>query len=126
MDWQEKTNSVDDVQCFTIREIEGVIRALTQKKNIYDTIMTIYGARYQKQKKNQLKEQLKKYKTLNELKSSLLSLPEEFPHCFSNDSLCETVSSVLFSLRNERHSIIVGEDESGITQVARWCADCFN
>jgi len=126
MDWQEKMNSVDDVQCFTIREIEGVIKALTQNKNIYDTIMTIYGARYQKKMKNQLKEELKKYKTLRNLKPSPLLLPEEFPYCFSNDSLCETVSSVLFSLRNERHSLIIGEDESGITQVARWCAECFN
>lgn len=41
-------NSFNDVQCFTIREIEGVIREMTQNKNIYDTIMTIYGARYQK------------------------------------------------------------------------------
>ena len=126
MDWQEKMNSFDDVQCFTIREIEGIIRALTQNKNMYDIIMTIYGARYQKVIKNKLKEQLEKYKTLKYLKPSPLSLPEEFPHCFSNDNLCETVSSVLFSLRNERHSLIIGEDESGITQVARWCADCFN
>ena len=33
-----KKNSVDDVQCFTIREIEDVMSAFTQK-NIYDTIM---------------------------------------------------------------------------------------
>jgi len=38
MDWQEKINYVGDVQCFTIREIEDVMSALTQK-NIYDTIM---------------------------------------------------------------------------------------
>ena len=35
MDWQDETNSVDNVQCFTIREIEGIIRALAQYKNIY-------------------------------------------------------------------------------------------
>jgi len=126
MDWQEETNSVDDVQCFTIREIEGIIRAITQGKNIYDTIMTVYGARYQKKMKEKLKLKLKEYKTLKNLEPSDLKLPKEFPHCFSNNSLCETVSSVLFSLTNERHTIIVGEDESGITQVARWCAECFN
>jgi hypothetical protein len=89
MEWQEKMNSVDDVQCFTIREIEGVIKALTQNRNIYDTIMTIYGARYQKKIKNQLKEQLQKYRTLRDLQPSPLSLPKEFPHCFSNYNLCE-------------------------------------
>ncbi len=126
IDWEKETNSVNDVQCFTIREIEGVIRAITQKKNIYDTIMTIYGARYQKKIKEKLKKKLNEYKTLKNEKPSNLKLPEEFPHCYKNDSLCETVSSVLFSLKNERHVIIVGEDESGITQVARWCAECFN
>ena len=126
MDWQEETNLVDDVQCFTIREIEGIIRALAQKKNVYDTIMTVYGARYQKKMKEQLKNKLKNYETLKDLKPSSLTLPKEFPHCFSNNNLCETVSSVLFSLSNQRHAIIVGEDESGITQVARWCAECFN
>ena len=126
MDWQEETNLVDDVQCFTIREIEGIIRAIAQKKNIYDTIMTVYGARYQKQMKEQLKKKLKNYKTLKDLKPSSLNLPKEFPHCYSNNNLCETVSSVLFSLTNQRNAIIVGEDESGITQVARWCAQCYN
>ena len=126
MDWQEETNLENDVQCFTIREIEGVIRALTQEKNIYDTIMTVYGARYQKKMKEKLKGKLKNYKTLSNLKPTSLSLPKEFPYCFQNNNLCETVSSVLFSLTNERHAIIVGEVESGITQVARWCADCFN
>ena len=58
MDWQEETSSVDDVQCFTIREIEGIIRALAQNKNIYDTIMTVYGARYQKKIRDQLKRKL--------------------------------------------------------------------
>ena len=50
-DWQEESNLVDDIQCFTIREIECIIRALAQNKNIYDKIMTVYGARYQKNKK---------------------------------------------------------------------------
>ena len=126
MDWQEESNLVDDVQCFTIREIEGVIRALAEKKNLYDTIMTVYGARYPKKIKEKLKLKLKEYDTLKNCKPSSLSLPKEFPHCFPNNNLCETVSSVLFSLNNERHAIIVGEDESGITQVAKWCAKCFN
>ena len=54
MDWKEETNSVDHVQCFNIREIEGIIRALAHNKNIYD--MIIYGARYQKKLKDQWKK----------------------------------------------------------------------
>ncbi len=94
MDWQEETNLVDDVQCFTIREIEGIIRAITH-------IITVYGARYQKKMKEQLKNRLKNYKTLKNLNPSSLALPKEFPHLFSNNNLCETVFSVLFSLTNK-------------------------
>jgi hypothetical protein len=100
MDWQEETNLIDDVQCFTIREIEGVIRAIAQNKNIYDTIMTIYDSRYERAIKDKLKKKLNQYGTLRNLNPSPLVLPKEFPHCYSNDNLCETVLSVLFSLRN--------------------------
>ncbi len=72
------------------------------------------------------KEKLKNYKTLKTLLISILSLSEGFPACYSNNNLCEDVSSVLFSLRNERNAIIVGEDKRGITQVAKWCAECVN
>ena len=48
MDWQKEINTVDDVQCFTIREIEGVITSLVDNKNPYDIIITVYGSRYQK------------------------------------------------------------------------------
>ena len=75
--------------------------------------------------KEQLKKKLKNYKILK-VKPSSLNLSKEFPHCYSNNNLCETVSSILFSLTNQRNAIIIGEDESGITQVARWCAQCFN
>ena len=43
MDWKEVTNLDDSVQYFTIREIEGVIRAIAHNKNKYDTIITVYG-----------------------------------------------------------------------------------
>ena len=115
INWEKGNNSINDVQCFIIREIESVIRAITQKKYIYDKIMTIYGARYQKK----IKKKLNEYKTLKNEKLSDLKLPEEFPHWYKNDNLSETVSSVLFSLKNERYVIIEGEDENDITQVAR-------
>ena len=126
MEWQKRNNLVEEVQCFTIREIEGVIKAISNEENIYDAIMTIYGARYQKEMKNNLKNKLEEYNSFKNLKSSPLILDKDFPQCFENDNLIQTIRSVLFSLKNERHVIIAGEEESGITQVARWCAECFN
>jgi len=38
----------DDVQCFTVREISASFKAFSEGINIYDTVKTIYGARYQK------------------------------------------------------------------------------
>lgn len=83
------------------------------------------GVRYQKKEIKQLKSNLQNYNTIKKL-TPIFFLPEKFPHCLSNSNLCEKVSSILFSLSNQRHSIIVGEDESGITQVARRWAQFFN
>ena len=41
--------------------------------------MRVYGAKYQKKKKEQLKNKLQNYKTLKKLKTSFLVLPEKFP-----------------------------------------------
>jgi hypothetical protein len=50
MDLQEETNFVDDVQCFTIREIEGIIRALAQKKIFMILLWLFMGQDIQKNK----------------------------------------------------------------------------
>jgi hypothetical protein len=118
MDWQKETNIIDDVQCFTIREIEGVIIALVDNKNPYDIIMTVYGSRYQKEMKEKLKAKLKHYETLKDLKPGNLELNKEFPHCYGNKNLKEAVYAVMFSLQNEKNSIITGLDGNGLTQVA--------
>ena len=57
-----------------------MIRTLAQDKNIYDTIIRVYGARYQKNQKEKLKSKLKNYKTLSKLNLTPLSLPKEFPN----------------------------------------------
>ena len=54
------------------------------------------------------------------------SFPDKFPKCFINDALVQTVKSVLLGLRNKRNIIIVGNDESGINQIAEWCSYYFN
>jgi MoxR-like ATPase len=55
-----------------------------------------------------------------------LDLSEEFPHCYVNKNLKEAVYAVMFSLQNEKNPIITGLDGNGLTQVARWCAKCYN
>jgi len=125
-DWAKETDSQADIQCFTIREIESVIECLSKKEDPYNVIMTIYGGRFRQNRKDKLKLKLKNYDTLRNLGEDNKPLPENFPKCFVNDSLVQTVKSVLLALRNKRNVIIVGNDESGLTQVAEWCSKYFN
>jgi len=127
-DWAEETDSKEDIQCFTIREIESVIECLSNNEDPYNVIMTIYGGRFRQNKKDKLKLKLKseQYQTLKVLTENNEPLPDNFPKCFINDALIQTVKSVLLALRNKRNVIIVGNDESGLTQVAEWCSLYFN
>ena len=115
-DWAKETDSQADIQCFTIREIESVIECLSNGEDPYEVIMTIYGGRFRQDKKNKLKMKLKSrdYPALNNLREDNKTLPNDFPKCFINDSLVQTVKSVLLALRNKRNVIIVGSDESGL------------
>ena len=125
-DWAKETDSQADIQCFTIREIESVIECLSNHEDPYNVIMTIYGGRFRQNRKDKLKLKLQKYDTLAKLRDDNKPLPANFPQCFVNDSLVQTVKSVLLALRNKRNVIIVGNDESGLTQVAEWCSKYFN
>ena len=125
-DWAKLTDFQADIQCFTIREIESVIECLSNKEDPYNVIMTIYGGRFRQKRKDQLNLKLKEYETLNNLREDNEPLPNDFPKCFVNDSLIQTVKSVLLALRNKRNVIIVGNDESGLTQIAEWCSQYFN
>ena len=125
-EWSKENESENDIQCFTIREIETVIEALKDNNNIYDILMTVYGGRYKKNKKEMLKLKFKKFKSLSDIKPSLNELPNGFSECFKNNELIETVKSVLLSLNNKRNVLIVGKNESGLTQLAEWCSLCFN
>ncbi|KAK8841095.1 hypothetical protein M9Y10_027936 [Tritrichomonas musculus] len=55
MTWSSRDDVKEDVQCFTIREIAAAVHALANGNNCYDTIMTVYGARYKKRQKENLK-----------------------------------------------------------------------
>ena len=125
INWKTNNSSADDVQCFTIREIEAVIKAITDGKSIYNSLLTIYGARYKRDKKEKLIQSFKIFDSLKDLKPDKMELPKEFEKCFENQSLIEVIREVEFSLDNERNVIIVGKEESGITQIARWCAQYF-
>ena len=46
--WSNIEDIKDDVQCFTVREIAASDKSIFRRNELFDTIMTIYSARYQK------------------------------------------------------------------------------
>ena len=127
LEWTEK--KVDELQCFTIREIAATLKALSNKDNKlkpYQIIMIIYGARYDEKGKNELSNELNKYKYLRNLDKSGLIIPNNFPEYFKNESIERVISSILFSLENNRHVIITGKGGNGKTQLAKWIAQYWN
>ena len=53
-EWSQNPDIADDVQCLTIREIAATIDAFSKGENPYDTVLTIYGARYNRTMKAKL------------------------------------------------------------------------
>ncbi|KAK8854131.1 hypothetical protein M9Y10_016685 [Tritrichomonas musculus] len=126
MTWSSRDDVKGGVQCFTVREIAAAVHALSNGNNCYDTIMTIYGARYKKGQKNNLKELFLSYDSFKDMKPSEFEYPENFPECFHNKNLEEALKAIKFSFDNKRHVILTGSEGNGITQVARWVAEYFN
>ena len=113
------------MQCFTVREIAASVKAFSKGMNIYDTIMTIYGARYTKELKEKLNDLLRKYDSFKNIQPDVLNLPENFPNCFQNRSILQAIKSIKFALNNNRHIIISGNEGSGKTQLALWVAEWY-
>ena len=123
MKWQEINK--DDIHAFTIREIENVINALKNKKDLYDILITLYGSRFREAHQQKLISLFKEFPSFKNLSPKRINMLEEYPffsHCFINDSLVNALKSIFFSLNKGRSVIITGDQESGLTQIARWCA----
>lgn len=126
IEWSSKDSIKKDIKCFTIREISATIRALADDQNIYDTIMTIYGARYFKEQKEELRSFFLSFDSFKNLKPAKFQYPEHFPPCYHNKNLEDCLKSIFFSFENNRHVIITGKRGSGITQIAKWVAKSYD
>ena len=110
---------------FTVREIAAVMKALSDGMDPFETILIIYGARYLKEKKEKMISVLKKQESFSKLPYPQPQIPKNFPNCYPSQSLCNTISSILFSFKNGRHVIISGMPGCGKTKTARWIAKYY-
>ena len=124
--WASSEEIRDDVQCFTVREIAASVKAFSEGTNIYDTVMTIYGARYQRSLKEKLEKLLRGFDSFASITPDELTIPSNFPDCFKNKPLLEAIKSIKFSLDNNRYVIISGNEGSGKTQLALWFAEWYS
>ena len=102
---EEYENKKEEVTtCFTIRQIAASVYAFSEKYNIYNTIMILYGANYKKNEREYLKKILNKSmcKHLTKYFKEDLNLPKGFlnSNIFINKSLIETIKSIEFSFNN--------------------------
>lgn len=93
--------------------------------NILDTVMTIYAVRYPKELKKEVKKLLLSFASFAKVKSEILQLPEGFPKCYETNELLNAIKSIKFSLDNNRHVIISGNEGSGKTQLALWFSQWY-
>ena len=113
--WTTNEERKNEIACFTIREILAVIKAYIdddEKKNPFIYIKIIYASRYPSHIKNELLELLGKFKTFKEdydlykRAHSQYRFQEDVNYFYKNKILKD---SSLFSLKNGRNIIIVGE-----------------
>jgi len=126
IEWSNLPEIAEDIQCFTVREIAATVRAIANGNNPLDTVLTIYGARYTKDKREKLMNLLKEYSSFNTLKKEEFEYPKSFPKCFHNNHLSEALKSIFFSFKNNRHVILAGAEGTGITQIARWISQYYD
>ena len=123
VEWDKKNNSQNEVLCYTIREIESVLECLNNNEDIYDVIMTVYGGRYRKNEKEELIKLINSYGIKKNNKIETKNIVKKFNFCYVNNSLLDAINSIFICLNNKQNIILLGNNESGLTQIAEWCAE---
>ena len=121
-EWSNLEERKNDILCFTIREIEATINAIANGNNAKDSILCIYGSRYKSNEYEKLKSTLSKYPSLNKDKNnSRFSFDNEF--LFMNPTLEKLLKAVILAFDNNRHVMIIGDEGTGKTQIAKYIAE---
>ena len=121
-EWSNSEERKNDILCFTIREIEATINAIAKGENIKDAILSIYGSRYKSKELEKLKSNLKNYPLLNSKnKNYNLSFNNEF--LYITPPLENLLKAVKLSFDNNRHVMIIGDEGTGKSQIAKYIAE---
>ena len=116
-------------QCFTIRDINSVIKSISKKKNPdfeIDALMCFYGMRFEKKERQTFYDQLMTNENLpkNELKY-------EFPNniyknFFPTKSFEQVDKYAKIAIENGKHILFTGREGNGITSIAKLIANRYS
>ena len=121
-EWSNLEERKNDILCFTIREIEATINAISNGENIREAILYIYGSRYKLREYEKLKKILGKYKNLcSNIKKSELKFKNDY--LYLTPQLENVLKAVRLSFNNNRHIMIVGDEGTGKSQIAKYIAE---
>ena len=125
-EWSKNKLIEDDIQCFTIREISAVVKALSKGEDPFKTIVIIYGSRYSSNIKEALINTLKKKDSFKDKNYELnFKIPDDFHKCYPAHSFMLALESILFSFKQGRNVIITGKQGTGKTSLAIWAGQYF-
>ena len=145
-EWSNLEERKNDILCFTVREIEATINAIAKGENIKDAILCIYGARYKSKEYQKLKSIFQKYfepkpksennkKRKNKPTTNNLSLVNNNELLFNDKKLSfdnefiyisplleNVLKAIQMSFNNNRHVMIVGDEGTGKSYIAKFIA----
>ena len=118
-EWVESPLSKESPQCFTVRDLNVSIKAISENKEPNEVINCFYGARYDKKINNEIQEILRnKYNYLYKEQNILPDLPDKFPKCFQSNTLKKAFQIAKMAIDSGKHLLFVGKEEIGLTQIA--------
>ena len=125
--WINSGNSKYSPQCFTIRDINTVIKSISKEKNpdfVVDSLMCFYGMRYEKKYRQIFYNKLLDSKVLPK---NILKCPEnEFENFFETESFHQVDKYAKIAIENGRHILFTGKEGVGITSIAKIIADKYS
>lgn len=116
-------------QCFTIRDINSVIKSISKKKNpdfAIDALMCFYGMRFEKKERQTFYDQLMTNENLpkNELK---YEFPKNiYKNFFPTKSFEQVDKYAKIAIENGKHILFTGREGNGITSIAKLIANRYS
>ena len=126
-EWVKSPLSKESPQCYTVRDLNVSIKAISENISPNEAISCFYSSRYDKNTFKMIQNILKeKYKDLYKESDNLPDLPPDFPKCFHSETLKQAFLFAKIGIENGKHLLFVGEEEIGLTQIAKWISYYFS